>query len=96
MDPSRSSSVGVVVNRSTIETKGERQTRFQFFETKHEMSIEAILKDLEAAQGALLKERSPNRELDLEIIQPWKHDYEDEFKERFFDRMSCLSISVSL
>ena len=94
MAPSRSNTVSVVVNYKTIETAGERQIRFQLFETKHEMSIEAVVEDLRAAYPALSKEPSPGRELDLGRLENWKWENEDGLKQRFFERLSHLGVSV--
>lgn len=94
MAPPPSNTVSVRVNYSLIETTGERQIRFQLVETKHEMSIEAVVEDLRAAYRALSKERSPDRELDLGRLENWKWENEDELKQRFFDRLSHLGVSV--
>ncbi len=97
MDPPRSQTVSVVVDNSISETtRGERQIRFQLFETKHEMSIEAIREDLRAAYRALPEEQRPDPELDLTNTFDWEWKHEDKLKQRFFDRLSCLGINVSV
>ena len=86
-----------VDNRSN-ETQRERQNWIQLFETKHEMSIEAILKDLSAAYRALPEEQQSDPEPDLTWLYAWnwKWKNEDKLKQRFFDRLGLLGTKVSI